>query len=78
MSQLSQCHVKRLTVPRTSVVLSPSWSPRVEGVEGLALDVDAPLNGNDRAVVEATLRPKSLPAPHWCGTVTLTVSRSRA
>jgi len=49
-----------VTVPATSVVLSPSWEPRTEGVEGLRLDVDAPLNGN-RANVAATLKPKTRP-----------------
>ena len=53
--------VKRMTVPGTQVVLSPSWEPRVEGAEGLRLDVDAPLNGN-RATLAATLRPKQRPS----------------
>lgn len=52
---------KRIAVPKTGVVLSPSWRPRVPGVEGLAVDVDAPLHGSDRAVVTATLAPKTRP-----------------
>jgi hypothetical protein len=42
--------------------LRPKWNPRVEGQQGLSLDVDCPFSkGNDRATVSATFVPEARP-----------------
>lgn len=53
----------RVRVPRTKITLSPKWAPRAEGLEGLSVDVSAPLRADsDRAVLDATLRPRTRPS----------------